>query len=362
MRDYIDLPILIPNHLISDFLGIMVIDILHDSKNYGSISNHRLSKITDLLAETCDFKHPITKKQIKIFIFKKVVFYMCKLWKDNLKALGLYKMPNFENNDPDYWKQLSKFVKIPLKPMASFKDTFITLGRNTKSIEVSNYYYQKELLGCNCKYYSFISPTNITNSINYFYNAKSIVNNIKSWNDKSAVSLDMKSSAGLIRTITDPIGYITSICTFVDPGYNMPGMSAIRKYSNIDTNINNFSYSINLEIENQIINLFTVKYYNSFPRNNVLINVSDHLYHGTLPNSVTMSQSLKNYLEPNLEADLKPDLKPDLKLENQTHNIITMAEILENIETTIYNYYYSYTDNLYLKIFMNCIIIFIIMK
>jgi hypothetical protein len=327
-----DITINIPINFTSDFLGIMVIDILHDSQRYGNISGHRLSKIVDLLVESCILSNneiTISKRDLKQYIFKNVVLYMSKIWKYNLKAIGLNELPNFTENSNDYWQKLYKIVKIPLRQINTNKidkpDTFIQNG-SEQSIEFYNYLYQKDLLENTqaVNYYNFLSPK-IPPPSNYFKPIKHIINNIQSWNEKSKISLDMKSSAGLLRTITDPIGYITNIATYTDPGYNMPGMSAIRK--NVKNNINNFNYKINLQLENNdLITLFNVNYHTDsiIERSKILIDIFGETFNGSLPNSTIMANALQNYLNP---------------CSNDLECNITIKDILEEIETLIFNYY-----------------------
>lgn len=123
----------------------------------------------------------------------------------------------------------------------------------------------------------------------------------------------MKSSAGLIRTITDPIGYITGLPTFADPGYNMPGMSAIRKHallsfvqepndSNKFNGSHQFCYTVNLISPVGSLQLLHVDYFygvslEGLDRGNVMVTISGHIFRGTLPRSTAMAEAVHAHLE-----------------------------------------------------------------
>jgi hypothetical protein len=333
--------ITIPYNLASDFIGIIILDILHDSKgrklNYSTLSN-----ITNILVESI-FLHNDSLDQgyLKIIIFKHALQYFCKLWKDNLeKALGITSIPDFNNTNIDYWELLYDNILTPMK-----NDTLLPVDQ--MSVESFNYFYQYMLLNGSTKLV-LESP----NSPNFFNSACTIINFLKNTNNKSKIVLDMKASAGLIRTVCDPIGFITGLPTFCDPGYMMPGMNAIRKHSSID--FTEFEYTVNIEyLPTKFVKLFKVEYskgtishvqQNSSQRNPTFcnglelsnssgslkdpafINILGHLYQGTLPSSNQMVEAMDHYL----------------KRQDNVDNL-TLQEISQMIDNNIYG---SVNDNI----------------
>jgi hypothetical protein len=285
-----EITITIDSELTSDFLGSMVIDILHDAKGRGILKGRKLYEITDIIAESIS-----GSLKIKNWVFKQVFKYIYNLWIDNISALGTFETPNFEeiNIDVDYYR---KNVFLPIKQSSETSDAFASLGPNRKGVELSSFLLHKSKLDSS-KVYTFKSPSD-----NFYNGSMMFVDAIKKSRCSSLVSLDMKSAAGLIRSTTDPIGYISGIATYADPGYNMAGMSAIRNSSKIDfvqRNHNTFSYCINLEIENEVVKFFDAEYYWSPSkdiREHLLIKIADSFFHRSLPKSREMADALEKYL------------------------------------------------------------------
>lgn len=303
-KNFID--ITIPKSLTSDFLGSMVLDILHDAKGRGILKGRKLHEITDLISEcfiseiSDDQYNEQKTKKIRDWLFIQVFSYLHNMWKDNLDALfqeeNSYIPVNYKNFNLEYYR---KYVYVPIKPCGKDLDCFISLGNNRKGIECENFLFQFN----RCKKtVSFESPTNVQD---FFKRSRFFVDSIIADRLDSLVSLDMKSAAGLIRTTTDPIGYVSSIATFSDPGYNMAGMSAIRNYSKLnftEKNNNSFSYLIKLETPIGTLPMFDVEYYWSESqtndlRENVIIKVSDTYFQRSLPKAREMAEALDRYLD-----------------------------------------------------------------
>ena len=303
--------ITIPQNLVKEFLGIMVLDTLHDAKGYGYLVDHKLSRVTDLFCESIFFHNPKCNPEIRDFVFKCVLDYFLELWVDNISALGLGEYPENVNID-----KLREIVKVPIRRIAEREeDGFIQLGASKQMIEAQNYQEQRiKLQGTGIETMSFISPRGVKNPGDYFKQAMGIVDIVKNRLHGAKAVLDMKSSAGLIRTIADPLGYITGLPTYADPGYNMPGMSAIRQWAEVpfveETPNNHYSgsheFSFEIKIENPFgepaILLKTHYFYgvakDGLDRNNVLINVLDEPFKNTLPRSGAMAEELGYYLDP----------------------------------------------------------------
>jgi hypothetical protein len=297
--------ITINSELTSDFLGSMVIDILHDAKGRGILKGRKLHEITDIIAESISVSksHEMTdssesisvSNNTKNWVFTQVFKYIYNLWIDNISCLGTFQAPDFHdsNFNISYYR---KHVLLPIKKSAETSDAFASLGPNRKGVECESFLLHKSKLDSS-KVYTFKSPSG-----NFYNESMLFVDAIKKSRGNTLISLDMKSAAGLIRSTTDPIGYISGIATYADPGYNMAGMSAIRKFSKIDfiqKNHNSFSYRINLEIDKTIVKFFEAEYYWSPSkdiREHLLIKISDHFFHRSLPKSKDMADALEKYL------------------------------------------------------------------
>jgi hypothetical protein len=274
--------ITIPKDLVSDYLGSMILDIMHDAKGRETIKGVKLHVLTDLLAES----FTTDRRQ---FVFMKSYNYLKMLWASNMKAFGGGNDYDWNSKDYNY---LREHVFLPI----SDSDNFVYLGTGKKSPESENYFYQKS----KCKkIIKFQSPNSIEN---FYERSKAFVDQITT--TPRLVSLDMKSAAGLIRSTTDPIGYVSSIATYSDPGYNMAGMSAIRNMSTVDfkeKNNNTFSYRINLETENETLPFFTTEYFwgetdKKDMREYILIKILDGYFYRSLPKAREMSETLNHYI------------------------------------------------------------------
>jgi len=318
----VDITLTIPNDLTKDFLGIMALDVLHDAKGYGYLVGHKLSQLTDLLSEAIFFHEAellndleLNTHTIQNYVFKKVLEYFLELWEDNIKALGLSALPDTSTKID----ALREIVLLPIRTVADRdnEDTFASLGKNKHGIEAQNYYDQRnKLTREHAETMAFISPKGIKRPADYFRQASGIVDIIRHrTSGRSKVVLDMKSAAGLIRTLTDPLGYTTGLPTYADPGYNMPGMSAIRQYADIAfiddqrdgyyTGAHEFRYNVQLETPfcNEALKILDVTYFygvakDGLDRSNVLISVLDETYNNMLPRSMMMAESLGKYLNP----------------------------------------------------------------
>jgi hypothetical protein len=325
--------ILIPIDYIEDFLGIVSIDILHDSKGHGYLSGQKLSKLSDLLAYSVyTHNHQLDFSQLSDYFFITILSFFKKMWANNLKAL------NYPLDDTNYTiGDLKQTVKLPIRSVAErdTEDTFENMGNNVYTPEVQNYIDQRYKL--DKPFIQFISPQNVYTSNDYFNQGISIINKIKGFNEKGKIILDMKASAGLIRTITDPIGYITGLPTFADPGYNMPGMSAIRQHSEIafiPQNLPNsyissqtFNYTVTLELPLGKVTFLKVEYYygtfkEGLDRENMSIKILDDYFQGFLPRSGMMAESLNNYFNPKAKMHTK-----------------TVTELFGILNNTISSYY-----------------------
>lgn len=335
----------IPEEFTQDFLGVMALDTLHDAKGYGYLAGHKLHKLTDLLAESIFFHNSeITDRRfIQNYIFGKVLGYFVELWAGRLSALALDGIPL---DTPI--EQLREIAVLPIRSVANREDedTFVSLGKGKSGVEVQNYFDQRnKLTGNDTEGLSFISPKGIYHSGDYFRQAMGVVDIIgHRTNGEAKVSLDMKSSAGLIRTLTDPIGYITGLPTYADPGYNMPGMSAIRQYAEV-TFINppqngayggpyEFKYTIQLAttLQEEPLCLYSTEYFygtglDGLNRGNVLISILGEAYNSSLPRSMAMASALGDYLNPS----------------PKDYNT-TVFEVLKDLRDVIWTHYENYTD------------------
>jgi len=291
----------IPDDNLSEFFGIMTLDILHDSKTKGFLEGVKFCTLTDLIAESIIFHNNIQSiSEIKDWFFIIVLKFFCEMWRENLGALGIVSPVNFYN--------ISFLREQCVLPIRNITDTsvLISLGnKSTSSIESQNYYFQKNKLQNNCiNFLEFKSPFNET----FFQHANQIVQGIKN-NTKPTVKvvLDMKASAGLIRTICDPIGYITPLPNFADPGYYMPGMSTIRESSTFTFGMDpkktyNYNYSITFNYNGNRLIFYDINYFygvndsiGKIERKNITINLMNDTIHNNLPHSGEMANLLSNY-------------------------------------------------------------------
>jgi hypothetical protein len=333
-----DIIVTIPKNLTKDFLGILALDVLHDSKGHGYLVNKKLSQLTDLIAESAILLNEIESDDIKNYIFTEVLSYFTELWRDNLRALGLDGPLNASSD----LSTLRDRVVLPLRSVANRvdDDAFASLGTGKLGIEAQNYHEQKQKIRReHAELMAFVSPKGVNDPHDYFRQAEGLVDIIRTRTaGQSRVVLDMKSAAGLIRTLTDPIGYTTGLPTYADPGYNMPGMSAVRQYSEVNfvsrspgeyAGPKKFHYRVQLETELSQspvvlldVNYFYGIYNDGLDRNNLMISILDELYKNKLPRSVMMAEALSGYLSP----------RP-----------ITITEtkrcVLEMLTTVIWNHY-----------------------
>ena len=334
MVDSLDPPnlvITIPHEFSSDFFGILVLDILHDSVKYAVLHGNRLSQITDLIAVSfLHYNEGLDVNYLQDWVFINVLKYFVKLWRGNLQnGLGLRSENDLITVDISVLREI---IKIPVYKVNSRKDKdedkFVSTKTIYSTVEYQNYNHQKDELfreNHNVNYESFSSPEGVTKPLDFFRKQETIVNNICSLtNGKSRIVLDMKASAGLIRSICDPITYITGLPTFADPGCNMPGMSAIRAFSEnaftttTTTTANNlhfgsykhipsFKYQIEMEYiyngEKISLLFFNANYFygsnkNGMSRENLMIDILGEKFHGFSPRSWMMAEALGNYLNP----------------------------------------------------------------
>lgn len=350
----------IPREYTSKFLGMLTLDILHDAKGKGYLYDHLLSNITDLLALSCR-SHTLSESEmtlhesgpvmdlnleklenLKMYIFTRAYSFFHTLWIDNPSAFGDLIPPNF--NEPftnlNYWNSYKLNVKLPLRLVAERKDedTFITLGKGKNSIEAENYRNELALLP---ETVIFESPRNISCMQDYLNKAQSTLAFIKHHLPNSLISLDMKSAAGLLRTITDPVGYITGLPTYCDPGYNMIGMSAIRDASPVEFTSkprgSNFTFRIRIPdlvnehfttgsySLNKNLTLLKTEYYyggrEDLARENVLVKILDDYHYSHLPSASIMANSLCDYLN----------------VRNQMSVTRSTEEILHTIKSCLYD-------------------------
>ncbi len=317
--------LIIPSHLIKDYLGIFAIDVLHDAKGRGYLVGNKLSQLTDLIAFSISLHNQeitLDEHPLKVYVFQQVLSYIVDLWESRISALGIDTRPDFNNTDSSYWETLRQTVQLPFRNVAErdTEDAFISLGGNKLGIESQNYSDQKDKLTRSyAEILAFVSPKGIYKPSDYFLKASGIVDIIQNrTNFNSKVVLDMKSSAGLIRTITDPIGYRTGLPTYADPGYNMPGMSAIRQHAElafIDENTeelnrynqgsNEFRYQVKLHTPMTPVPIvfLDVRYFygiakDGLDRSNLMISILENTFSNTLPHSITMAEALSQYLRP----------------------------------------------------------------
>lgn len=332
----------IPGSQVKDFLGVMALDILHDAKGYGRLAGGKLVQLTDLLAYSAiinDSPSQQDTEKIRNYFFTQVLEYFVELWTDNLSALGLDYHPDITDQNIDKYKSI---VKLPIRNVAnrSDDDTFIRLGKGLYGIESYNYTHQKNKLPPTTKNIQFISPMGVNNPSDYFNRAINVVNFVRQNTEcKAKVSLDMKASAGLIRTITDPIGYATGLPTYADPGYNMPGMSAIRRNSAMafdnKESAQEFRYIIKLAgaPTKKPLTFLDITYHygiakTGLDRYNLIVNVVGNTFKSTLPRSEAMSEALGRYLRP------------------ATREITeTVADTLGMLEYVIWNFYHEICPN-----------------
>ena len=341
----------IPHTMCKDFLGIFALDVLHDAKGRGYLAGNRLSQVTDLLANSIMMhnRHLGLSEQdraaIELYTFQQVLAYFLELWSDNISALGLDFLPNFANHDPQYWQTMRTIVRLPFRLVAEREDedAFVSLGKNKHGAEAQNYFDQKNQLSSqHAEGVTFVSPKGINRPSDYFHQAAGIVDIIRHrTKDSAKVVLDMKSAAGLIRTLTDPLGYTTGLPTYADPGYNMPGMSAIRQHAEVAfmtqpepgtfSGVQSFEYCVKLQtpLKDVPLTVLDVTYFygiakDGLDRTNMVINILDESFRGTLPRSMMMADALNYYLQPQAQAVT-----------------VTLGQILGSCQSLISTYYDS---------------------
>lgn len=348
-----DIEIIIPKELLSDFLGTFALDILHDSKKKGDLNNHKLYQLTDLLAYSIFLHNPVMKlsvNDLEMFVFKSILKYFVEVWKDNLSALGIMSPPDFTRTDDIYWKNMKTCINLPTESnntasntFENYQNRFIQLGNGDTLVERHNYLLQKNKVFTNAAnsqknnyYNTFKSPSFIDTNM-YFNNIQGIITEIKQrLPETSKISLDMKTSAGLLRNITDPIGYITSIATYMDPGYNITGMNSIRRYSTIDFDkiSTKFSYIIKIIVGETPVVLFKVSY-NSFKENfsdkierkNFSINILNETFQKYTSHSYEMAKLFTGYLK------------------NRNEEKATFKDALEDFQNQIMTYIHNIENN-----------------
>lgn len=320
-----DIVLTVPQSLASDFLGIMALDVLHDAKGRGYLAGHKLEKLTDAIAEMIYIinMEQICRETLQSYVFSHVLRYFAELWKDNIRALGLCQVPNTDQD-------LLSFKHVAVLPLhhpcdRSEDDVFTGLGTGRGGIEAENYHHQRNKLNeKHVETLSFVSPQGINNAGEFFRQAAGIVDIIKMRTSPTTkVVLDMKASAGLIRTLADPLGYITGLPTYADPGYNMPGMSAIRQHANIAfieetkeyqyTGSKQFYYQVKLQVpflEQPLLFLDTLYFYgvgsDGLDRSNLMIRILGEPFLNVLPRSTQMAEALGSYLRGTQHLNLMP--------------------------------------------------------
>jgi len=309
--------ICIPSNLTSDFLGTVAIDILHDSKKqYALFSNRKLHILTDLLSRSILLHNPTKKhfkNEIKQFVFYSVLEYFSKLWEQNLlKALNILDK---EQINITCYKKLREMVTIPLI-FTSSGEYWVPVNNTLQGslVEYQNYLYQS----------SDLKPI-VFESLNvdtpFIDNLKNTINLLDQIVGKTSVVLDMKSQAGLIRSICDPFGYVNTLPGKTDPGHNISGMSFIRK--NSINKLENFEYIVYLEIPRiERLVFLNVRYENLLQE--YYVTILDHCFKNSLPSTATVTKALDHLLNGKI-----------------LDNIETSADILHSILNISRQYLYN---------------------
>lgn len=357
----------IPKHLNKDFIGTTVLDILHDSKSRSTLYGVKLAEITNLIA-TCYILHnphiyftDEKKLDVNIYFFKLTLEYYCgEMWDKNLTALGLVSMPDFKNDSREYWCKLRELVVIPLhnNPDRFTECNFEPLGGGRYSAESYNYALQLSKLDISQhEIISFLSPNGIRCPEDFLIQQRGIIDIIQDRMGTDArVVLDMKSAAGLLRSVTDAIGYINNIATNADPGRDMPGMKAIRQYAQEVETEREFQFCVKMDTpfspDGDILDISYIYESNGSRRANITI--LDNLFKTRLPRSVDMSEALNQYLSPkpidtvvtlddivlHVSRDIKALYEPAFETGNailkqlHTHGTLSRAELLEWLRKT----------------------------
>jgi len=318
--------IVIQESNITDFLGSVALDILHDSKGHGYLSNQKLHKITDIIATSICLHSNVTASSehpLKIYVFKHILTFFTQLWSNNLKAaLGIDsvdELPHIEAHDE--WNPLYNSILIPCRRVKCAdsnrnEDVFVSLKHpKGAGVEYGNFLKQSDINSRTIDHLSFVSPCSVdSNPITFLNKIESNVSEIRTKLPDSRIVLDMKASAGLIRSILDPIGYITGIATFTDPGYIKPGMSAIRQNSKCDWVQNGSNFGFELKIDTGIANFgeltFLSAHYHyagigvskkssnpfDIDRSNIMVDILDKHFISMLPRSTILAISVRNCL------------------------------------------------------------------
>lgn len=312
----------IPKENFREFIGTCVLDTLHDAKEI-YVNDILLKELTNIVSY--QFKCANTKnttsndkeyEKFKIYIFKTVFDYFYNvIWKEQPERLvrTTTKIPDFENNEYEYWVRWMYRVYIPLRT------TFDHQGKrmNTYLLDVNkitpvnsnwkyiyNHYFNKD------KYHCFQSPDlSIQNpeqyhtKLNSYYqsiqNKLDTVNTTKGYNH---VNLDMKGSAGLIRVLTEPYGYVNNITLYMDCGYQMIGMSKIRFNSNHHTENLKFKIIVETDFNDEKFVFLDVSYETMDDIRNVIIHNTNALqYENKLPSAKNMSYTFSLYVSNRLE-------------------------------------------------------------
>jgi len=279
----------IPSNLTSDFLGTVALDILHDSKKqYPLFSNKKLSVLTDLISKNILLHNPNKghlKNEIKQFVFYSVLQYFMKLWQNNLlKALNIMFIEQINT-----WSyiQLRETVSIPL--VYSNSGEYWVPVNNTPQgslVEYQNYLYQSQDLNP-------IVFESLNIHVPFVDNLKNTINVLNQIVGKTNVVLDMKSQAGLIRSVCDPFGYVNTLPGKTDPGHFISGMSFIRK--NSINKLDKFSYIIHLEHPNIGRLVFLNVCYENLLEE-YYITILDHCFKNSLPSTSLVTKTLDKLL------------------------------------------------------------------
>jgi len=364
-----NITIYIPKELTSDFLGTLVLDILHDAKGRGILQGRYLYELTDLIGSAFtitnegvnqeendeDFIESDNDNLLNNWVFIEVFKYLYHFWYNNPTALGeiqgsLSDPLEFSKITTEQINYYRSRVKLPMRSVngKTTDDAFISLGQNRKGVEFQNYEDQKLKVNSssNANIAEFSSPNYSAELANKF------INLIKSkcGNPFAKVSLDMKSSAGLMRTITDPIGYISSLPTFADPGYYMAGMSAIRNNSKMSfgNTRTNFSYQIFLQTPRGYLLFLEPNYYwgNCVPssegtssspnRENLMVTIFGEHIHKGLQKGSQMADALGKYFTQSTNTTTYSSKEILLELEKDYYNLAepnSQDEVLTLIES-----------------------------
>ena len=299
--------IIIPTEITQEFLGTIALDILHDCRDC-YIPDGKLKQLTDIISYGFYDRKQLTItefKHLKTWIFKEVLHYFCTIWKQNLKALSLHDIdyPNFDKSHQDvsYWMYYFEKIKMPIRSICNDKKTTMS----TELIQTNPMFYSsavntnwEHIYNSQSTQEHFSSPSKqrhtyeqFTNYLQSYYDTIYKFFELDKHQQHALVSLDQKGAAGLLRVITEPFGYVTGLPTFTDCGYNMIGMSGLRKESHLQ--LDPFQYSIIVQTCLGELELFNSKYdvHNDIP----VININKHEFTKKLPSSKHLGTSLSLY-------------------------------------------------------------------